>query len=101
MKKIIVMLFLIISGSIAVFAQRGDGDYKKGSGEGFTVDIERQCYDSTSSFAEFKRCVERRRLPICPRGWELKDLGRTDRVFPCRNERKENYWEEKRIIPID
>lgn len=101
MKKIIVTLFLIMLGGIAVFAQRGDGDYRKGKGENSTVDIERQCYNSTNSFAEFKRCVERQRLPICPRGWETKASGGNYRDFPCRDERNEDHREERRFDPID
>lgn len=94
--KIIVTIFLIMLGSIAIFAQRNDGDYK-GRGENFTVDIERQCYDSTNSFAEFKRCVERQHLPLCSRG---REFGRIDRhlPFPCRKER-EDYWEKRHPNP--
>jgi hypothetical protein len=99
MKKTIVTIFLIMLGSIAIFAQKGDSDYRKGKGEDYGSDIERQCYNSTSSFAGFKRCVENQWLPICPRGWD-KEIIRDYRDFPCRYE-TDDYWKKGRPEPIE
>lgn len=100
MKKIIFIIFLIALGIIGIFAQKVYDDFRKERSENFTTDIERQCYISTSSFKEFKQCVEKQNLPICPRDWRLKDLGGTYRDLPCRYERKD-YWEERPLYQTD
>lgn len=99
MKRTIIALFLIVAGSSAIFAQKDFGYYPKERGGKYVDSIELQCYNSTNSFAEFKNCIETFRLPICPKNWET-DSVKTLRVFPCRNERKEDYWDKQRRIPL-
>lgn len=101
MRKITITLFLICLSSITVFSQNADDDFGKVNHENSNVDIEQQCYNSTNSLAEFKRCVERQRLPICPDGWTMEEFhGNPCRKLPCRYER-EDGWEKRQIYPID
>jgi hypothetical protein len=95
MKKLILLIFLAILGSIAVFAQKADDDFQYERGEKYIGNIEQQCYDTTNSYSEFKRCVENNNLPICPQDWE-SDINRNRHNFPCRYDRTEDYWEHIR-----
>jgi hypothetical protein len=99
MKKLIITLFLTILGSITMFAQTSD--YPNGIGKKFTGNTEKECYETTNSYTDFKRCVENRNLPTCPKGWEMT---RDWETKPCRDDEDYRLPKTKYLIetyPID
>ena len=78
MKKMTFTFFLIAIGCIASFAQERS-IYPGGKFEKDLKKVEKICYETTKSYADFKGCVENGEEFICPKN------GLTNVNYPCRD----------------